>query len=564
MAEAPEQQAATGSTSALIRGFNELPPARKIGLMVAVALVIAIVIGSWIWLQAPDYRTLYSNLSERDGGAVIDSLQKLNVPYKMSDNGTITVPSNMVYETRLKLASQGLPKGGAAGFDLMDNMKLGATQFQENVTYQRALEGEITRTIEAISSVQGARVHLAIPKETVFVREQQKPSASILVNLYPGRSLDKAQVEGIVYLVASSVPDMPPANVTIVDQNSNLLTANKKENTLGLDSSQLEYLHAVEQTYIRRITDILEPITGPNNLRAQVTADLDFAQTEQTAETYKPNPTPEQSSVRSRQTSETQSDTGANASGVPGAMSNQPPGAASAPINAPNRPAGSAAGANGANAAPQTTGGSTHKESTTNYELDKTISHVRNPVGSIKRLSVAVVVNNRSEKDKKGKSVTRPLTKDEMTQIYNLAREAMGFNQTRGDTLNVVNASFNISEEEVASPPLWKDPSMVSLAKDLVKYLIVAGLLMYLLMGIIRPTLRDLQQAGEAEERAEREAEFGERGGLEDAAEGVGDVVNIGGKRAHTYEDDLHMVKELSKDDPKLVANVLKDWVTKV
>jgi len=556
MAEALEQQPQQ-PTSALVRGFNELAPARKVGLMVAVALVIAIIVGSWVWLQAPDYRTLYSNLSDRDGGAVIDSLQKLNIPYKMAEGGgAIMVPSNMVYETRLKLASQGLPKGGAVGFDLMDNMKLGVTQFQENVTYQRALEGEITRTIEAISSVQGARVHLAIPKETVFVREQQKPSASILVNLYPGRTLEKGQVDGIVHLVASSVPDMPPSNVTIVDQNSNLLTSNKKENTLGLDSSQLEYLHAVEQTYIRRIMDILEPITGPNNVRAQVTADLDFALTEQTAETYKPNPTPQQSAVRSSQTSETMSDGGANASGVPGALSNQPPGAATAPINAPNRPGNAAANA------PAATGGSTHKEATTNYELDKTISHVRNPVGSIKRLSVAVVVNNKAEKDKKGKLNSRPLTKDELTQIYNLAREAMGFNQNRGDTLNVVNASFNMGEEEVATPPIWKDPSMVALAKDLIKYLVVAGVILYLVMGMIRPALRDIAAAG----REEEEPELGEESMAEGGAGMEGDVVTLGaeGKRAHSYEDDMRMVKELAKDDPKMVANVVRDWVTKV
>lgn len=551
MAEAPGQ-----SLTALVRGFNDLPAGRKIGLMVALALVIAVIAGSWIWAQTPDYRILYSNLSDRDGGAVIDSLQKLNIPYKMAEGGgAIMVPSNLVYEARLKLASQGLPKGGAVGFELMDNMKLGVTQFQENVTYQRALEGEITRTIEAISSVQGARVHLAIPKESVFVREQQKPSASIMVNLYPGRTLDKSQVEGIVHLVASSVPDMPPTNVTIIDQDSNLLTSSSKQDVMGLDSSQLEYLHAVEQTYIRRIEDILLPITGPNNVRAQVTADLDFSVMEQTAETYKPNPTPQQSAVRSTQTSETQSDGGANAAGVPGALSNQPPGAATAPINAP---AGRAAG--GANAAANT-GGSTHKESTTNFELDKTISHVRNPVGSIKRLSVAVVVNNKGEKDKKGKVTYRPLTKDELSQIYNLAREAMGFNPTRGDTLNVVNASFSAGSEEAAeAAPIWKDPAMVALAKDLVKYLIIAGILMYLIMGIIRPALSELATAGRAEE-----PRFEGMGPLEEEAGTVGDVVSLGGaKRAHSYEEDMRMAKEMAKDDPKIVANVVKDWVSKV
>ncbi len=531
-----------------MRGFNDLPAARKMGLMVALAAVIAIVVGSWIWAQTPDYRILYGNLSDRDGGAVVESLQKLNIPFKMAEGGgAIMVPSGMVYEARLKLASQGLPKGGAVGFDLMDNMKLGATQFQETVAYQRALEGEITRTIEAISSVQGARVHLAIPKETVFVREQQKPSASILINLYPGRTLEKAQVEGIVHLVASSVPEMPPSNVTIIDQNSKLLTSANKQSAIGLDSSQLEYLHEVEQNYIRRIEDILLPITGPNNVRAQVTADLDFSVAEQTAETYKPNANPEQAAVRSSQTSETLGEGGASAAGVPGALSNQPPGAATAPINAPAGRTGAAG------AAASSAGGTLHKEATTNFELDKTISHVRNPVGAIKRLSVAVVVNNKGEKDKKGKVTSRALTKDELTQIYNLAREAMGFNQTRGDTLNVVNAPFSLAEEEaVEGAPIWKDPAMVALAKELVKYLTIAGILLYLVMGVIRPALSDLATASAA--KAE--------GGVE-ITHGEAEVVHLHAPKAPTLESDMERVKEAAKGDPKLIATVMKDWVSK-
>jgi len=313
---------ASGQTlTALIRGFNDLPSQRKLGVMVALAAVIALIAGSVMWAQTPDYRVLYGNLSDRDGGAVIESLQKQNIPFKTAEGGAIMVPSNMVYEARLKLASQGLPKGGSVGFELMDNQKFGISQFQENVNYQRALEGEITRTIETISAVQGARVHLAIPKPTVFVREEQKPSASVLVSLYVGRSLDKAQVGGIVHLVASSVPEMPPGNVTIIDQNGKMLTSGSgdKSSTLGLDSSQLEYLHEVEQSYAKRIEDILAPIMGVENIRAQVAADLDFSQTEQTAETYRPNATPDQSSIRSQQTTETLGEGVQNASGVPGA-----------------------------------------------------------------------------------------------------------------------------------------------------------------------------------------------------------------------------------------------------
>jgi flagellar M-ring protein FliF len=549
MAEASGQ-----SFSALMRGFNELPPQRKFGLMVAVAAVIAIIIGALMWAQAPDYRVLYGNLGDRDGGAVIESLQKQNIPYKMGEGGTILVPSAMVYEARLKLASEGLPKGGAVGFELMDNQKFGLTQFQENINYQRALEGEITRTITTISAVQGARVHLAIPKPTVFVRDQQKPSASVLVSLYPGRALDKAQVAGIVHLVASSVPEMPPGNVTVIDQNGNMLTQNgDKGAVLGLDSSQLEYLHQVEQSYTRRIESIISPITGPSNIRAQVTADLDFSFTEQTAETYKPNPTPEQSSIRSQQTSETASD-GQTAGGVPGALSNQPPGAATAPINA----AGGRAPATTATSAAVV--GPIHKESTTNYELDKTISHTKLPVGSVKRLSVAVVVNNKAIKDKKGKVTYQALSKEELAQVYNLAKEAMGFNQARGDTLNVVNAPFNLAEgEELASLPIWKDPAMQALAKEIVKYLVIAGLLMYLVLGVLKPMLTELSAMGDAKmARAEGPA-------MDEpftVAEGEGAVVTIG-RKTHSYEEDLQLVKDMAKQEPKIVANVVKDWVNK-
>lgn len=544
---------ASGQTlTALLRGFNELPPQRKLGLMVALAAVIALVVGSVMWAQTPEYRVLYGNLTDRDGGEVIAALQKQNIPFKTGEGGVILVPSSMVYEARLKLASQGLPKGGTVGFELLDNQKFGITQFQENVNYQRALEGEITRTISTIAAVQGARVHLAIPKPTVFVREQQKPSASVLVSLYPGRELDKAQVAGIVHLVASSVPDMPPSNVTVIDQNGNMLTSSSnKGSALGLDSSQLEYLREVEQSYVRRITDIISPIVGANNIRAQVTADLDFSFTEQTEETYKPNPTPEQSSIRSQQISETMGEGAQGAIGVPGALSNQPPGAATAPINAPGGRPGVAATAGG---------GTMHKESTTNYELDKTISHIKRPMGSIKRLSVAVVVNNKGTRDKKGKVSYRALTKDELTQIYNLAREAMGFNQARGDTLNVVNAPFNLEEsEEVPALPVWKDPAMQSLAKEVIKYLVIAGLMMYLVLGVLKPMVQELAAIG-ATVAARREEEQSPRA---DAAAGeMGEVVHLA-KRPHSYEEDLSMVKELAKQDPKIMANVVKDWVNR-
>lgn len=528
---------------ALMEGFNELEPRRKVALMVALAAVFAVIIGSVLWAQTPDYRTLYNGLSEKDGGAVIESLQKQNIPYKMTEGGSIAVPSHMLYEARLKLAAQGLPKGGTVGFELLDNQKFGISQFQENINYQRALEGELTRTIETLSTVQGARVHLAIPKPTVFVREEQKPSASILVNLYAGHELDKEQIAGIVHLVARSVPEMIPANVSIIDQNGKMLTSGRDQTSpTGLDASQLEYLLEVEHGYERRIEDILVPLMGPENVRAQVTADLDFSLVDQTAETYRPNTTPDQSSIRSQQTLET-NDQNPQPSGVPGALSNQPPGAASAPINAPSATGTSSAA---------TSGGSQHKESTVNYELDKTVSHTRKQVGNVKRLSVAVVVNNKFSKDKKGKLVNRPLTKDELTQVYNLAKEAMGFSLARGDTLNVVNAPFTLGTSEPEPLPLWKDLAIQSMAKDILKYMLISALIFYIVFGVMRPLIQQIIRAGVEKRAAERQAAEEEKQRAH---------LQMVSKTAPRFEDEVAAVKDLARTEPKMVASVVKDWV---
>ncbi|MFA7316854.1 MAG: flagellar basal-body MS-ring/collar protein FliF [Sulfuricella sp.] len=533
-------------------GLGHLSNQQKLGLMFAVAAIIALLSGSWMWSQTPDYRVLYSNLSDRDGGTIISSLQQMNIPYKMAEGGgAILVPSNQVYEVRLRLASQGLPKGSVVGFELMDGQKLGMSEFQERVNYQRALEGEITRSIQSLSAVQGARVHLAIPRPSVFIREQQKPSASVLLSLYPGRNLDTAQVSGIAHLISSSVPDLPVKNVTVVDQNGNLLTgagdgagAGKYA---GLDPTQLDYLHQVEQSYVKRIESILMPILGLGNVKAQVAADLDFAMVEQTAETYKPNPVPNEAAIRSQQMSETNGDAGRPASGVPGALSNQPPGAASAPITAAAAPgAGGAAGAAAG-------GANVHKESTVNFEVDKTIQHVRQPVGSVKRLSVAVVVNHRKD----GKGINKPLTPAELSQVQNLVKETMGFNQNRGDTLNVVNAAFTESEAgEIPAIPLWKEPGNMALVKEIGKNLLIAALLFYLVFGVIRPILRDLarphervgEHAGVTGEEGEAAAEISPEGATKAA-------------RAAGYEENLEAAKELAKQDPRVVASVVKDWV---
>ena len=364
----------------LREAFNRLDAKQKLGMMVAVAAIIAIIIGTVLWSQQPEWKVLFSNIGEKDGGAIVAALEQQNIPHRMSDSGSIMIQANRVHEVRLKLASQGLPRGGMVGFELMENQKFGISQFAEQVNYQRGLEGELARTIMSIGAVQSARVHLAIPKPSVFVREEQKPTASVMLNLYPGRTLDAAQIAGISHLVSSSVPQLNSSNVTVLDQSGAMLSQLKNKLTeAGLDPTQIKYVREIEGSIVRRIEEILKPVLGPDNFKVQVAADIDFSQSEQTAETYRPNGTPENAVIRSTQTNES-ANVNQTAGGVPGALTNQPPVPATAPLttpptgNAPGRPARAGDGQGQVDAAgvtaPLNTLGqpiSTTKNATTNY-----------------------------------------------------------------------------------------------------------------------------------------------------------------------------------------------------
>jgi flagellar M-ring protein FliF len=515
---------------------------QQIGLMLTVAAMIAVVIAGYMWSQAPDYRVLYGNLADRDGGAVIAALQQMNVPYKFADGGALMVPSNQIHEMRLRLAAQGLPKGGPAGFELMESQKFGTSQFAEQINYQRALEGELARTIQALSAVQGARVHLAISKQSAFLREQAKPSASVMLNLYPGRTLDATQVSAIVHLVSNSVPDLQSKNVTLVDQNGNLLSSDQSKTAHGLDPSQLKYRQDIEQSYIARIEAIIAPLTGPNNVRAQVTAELDFSENEHAEEIYKPNQTPDAAAIRSQQTSEMSAAGAAGAGGVPGALSNQPPVPATAPITTPAAPTAAATTAATANAAPL------RKDATTNYEVDKTIRHTRQEIGRIKRLAVAVVVNHRAKTSAAGKTTFAPLTEAEITQINNLVKEVMGYDKERGDTLSVLNSPFSVPEKEkVVEIPLWKQPENIELAKMIGKNILIAAILLFAVLKVLRPLLKSYADSAAAAAAAEPAPQY---------AAGHGAPPQLS-----SYDQHLDQAKQIARGDPKVVANVVKEWV---
>ncbi|MCC4115907.1 flagellar M-ring protein FliF [Aromatoleum toluclasticum] len=524
-----------------LQRLNELSQRQKLAAGTAVAIAIAMLVGVWLWSRTPDYAVLFSNFEERDGGAIVAALQQQNVPYKFSPGGNaILIPSGQVHDVRLRLAAQGLPKGGLVGFELMENQKLGVSQFHEQVNFQRALEGELARTIQAIASVASARVHLAIPKQSGFLRDEQTPTASVMVNLHPGRTMDSTQVAGIVHLVASSVPQLANDRVSVIDQNGTLLT-NRPDplRNAGLDATQLNYVREVEAGYIRRIETILTPIVGQDNFKAQVTADVDFNQVEATAETFKPNPSPDQA-IRSQQINE-QGMREPAAQGVPGALSNQPPVPATAPITSPSVAAG---GTPGGAATPFG-----NRAATINYELDRTIQHTKQALGQVKRLSVAVVVNHRNETLPNGESRPGALSDEEMARITSLVREAMGFSPTRGDSLNVSSAPFAAGRaESQAQLPVWKDPEMVDLGKEALKYVVILVALAVVYFGVVRPLLRTVAPPPPPAPAPEAEDE-----------DAVVSLSHTG--PANTFEDKLARAKELAISDPRVVANLIKEWM---
>lgn len=523
----------------------------KIPLMVASAAAIAVIVALVLWAKSPDYRPLFSNLSDQDGGAIVTQLTQMNVPYRFADNGSaIEVPADKVHELRLRLAQQGLPKGGAVGFELLDQEKFGISQFSEQVNYQRALEGELSRTIETLGPVKSARVHLAMPKPSLFVREQKSPSASVTVNLEPGRALDEGQISAVVHLVSSSVAGLPPGNVTLVDQSGHLLTQSNT-NARDLNDAQLKYAADVEGRIQRRIEAILGPIVGNSNVHAQVTAQIDFDNKEQTEEQYRPNGEASQAVLRSRQVNESEQIGSPNAGGVPGALSNSPAPAPTAPIVAPaanQTPQASRESSNGPR--------NTQRNETSNYEVDRTIRHTKRNVGDVQRLSVAVVVNYQTLPD--GKPL--PLTPDQMKQIDALTREAMGFSTQRGDTLNVVNSPFTRAEESGNELPFWQQQAFIDQIMSLGRWLIVALVAWILWRKAIRPQLTRRQQESQAVAEQAR--------AIQETQEAVEVHLSkdeqLQQRRSHQRlgaEVMSQRIREMSDNDPRVVALVIRQWM---
>jgi flagellar M-ring protein FliF len=543
------------------------------GLLIALAATVAVVAALVLWAGAPEYRVLFSNLTEADGGAIITELDARGIPYKFSQGGqALMVPGDQVHNLRLQLAQQGLPRGGNIGFELMENQAFGISQFAEKINFQRALEGELSRSIESMAPVEKARVHLAMAQESVFVREREPAKASVVLTLYGGRVLSKAQVDAVRHLVASSVQELAPDQVTVVDQRGRMLS--EEEPPDGPSGTQLVYQNEIEGTLRRRIENILMPIFGRDRVRAQVSAQVDFAQREETAERYAPNQPPNEASVRSRQSNVSYSGEDDLVGGIPGALSNTPPGVAASPIDLPPPEDGQQADADtdadadgGDGQEPDSPFAGTktlERDDVINYEVDRSVTHVRHQHGVVRRVSAAVVVDYRHERDANGDWQQVPLSDEELAQVERLARQAMGFSEERGDSIEVVNSPF--TQHDMDAMVWWKDPDLLEMAAMLGRPLFVLFVLLLLYLLILRPFIKHYTRPPEPAE-PQVSATIGD----DDTEEGEGedsDAVVYEKKRrrdkAQSYREKLGDLREKAMSDPRMVALIVRNWLRNV
>ncbi|CDI02604.1 MAG: flagellar basal-body MS-ring/collar protein FliF [Candidatus Competibacter denitrificans] len=562
---------------AALAKFRRPGPA-QIGILAGLAALLALMVAGALWLNTPTYDALYRGLAEADAGQIMEALQKAAIPFKIDPrSGALLVPADQVHQARLKLAGQGLPRGTVNGLEALEQKNsFGVSQFMETARYQHALEGELARSVMTIGSVEAARIHLAFPKETVFARQQQPPTASVLVRLHPGRTLDAGQVAAIVHLIASSVPKLSPDKVSVIDQAGNLLTRPEREDGSNLNLDQLEYTRRLEERYARRVEDLLAPLWGAGRVRAQVALDLDFTASEETAERYEPRQEPRP--VRSEQLLE-ETQPRPQAAGIPGALSNQPPGVATAPETTAANPANPAQAPQtpatpGTTAPPQSASNTvatpTRKETTRNYELDKRVTHSRAVPGRLVRVSAAVVVDDRTTLEA-GQPVRKPLSAEEIERITALVKQAVGFNAERGDSVNVLNAAFAPAGADEPPLPMWQQPWFL----ELVKWGVVGVLSLAVLVLVVRPLLRralatpaTAQRALEANETptALPAPEEGVEGLLEDQVHIGGIMENtrpksLTGPSAEQLEERMELARSLVAEDPKRAVQVIRGWL---
>ncbi|WP_086932500.1 flagellar basal-body MS-ring/collar protein FliF [Agarilytica rhodophyticola] len=549
----------TGNSDDVLEGFNSLNIFRQAGLMIGLAASVACGIAVAFWSLGEDYKPLYGSLERLDSSEVGRVLDFNDIPYKIDGaTGAMLVPVDSVHKARILLAENGIQGDTSFGLEMLDQeQQLGTSQFIESMRYRRGLEGELARTISSINSVRSARVHLAVPKRSVFVRDGRKPSASVFLDLYPGRPIKPKQVRGIANLVASSIPELEIENVTVVDQKGNLMSVAAEDERLAIAAQHLDYTRKIEDDIILRIRRLLTPILGDGNFKTEVAADIDFTEIEQTEESFNPD----LPAVRSENKVDEQQVGAAGVGGVPGALANQPP----ADGNAPEV----AGGGDGAGEGGQPS--RTRSQSTTNYELDRTVSYTRFEKGRIRRMTVAVVVDDKAIINaESGEAEKIRWTEDELERLAILVRDAVGFSAVRGDSVNVLNESFfdlpDLSDLD-ANVPIWESEAFRAALKPLAGALVIIALL----MGLVRPVLKTLAGSGaqSKEEQERKEMEALQASGIDSFDSLSDETVTLSGGDAlglpspeESYEQQLNAVKGLVAEDAGRVAQVLKRWIS--
>ncbi|MFT0516882.1 flagellar basal-body MS-ring/collar protein FliF [Pseudomonas faucium] len=562
---------------AFLENISQMPMLRQVGLLVGLAASVAIGFAVVLWSQQPDYRPLYGSLAGMDTKQVMDTLAAADIPYNVEPNsGALLVKADDLSRARLKLAAAGVAlSDGNVGFELLDKEQgLGTSQFMEATRYRRSLEGELARTVSSLNNVKAARVHLAIPKSSVFVRDERKPSASVLVELYPGRSLEAGQVMAIVNLVATSVPELDKSQVTVVDQKGNLLSEQLQDTALTMAGKQYDYSRRMEGMLTQRVHNILQPVLGNDRYKAEVSADLDFSAVESTSEQFNPD----QPALRSEQSVNEQRASSQGPQGVPGALSNQPPGPASAPQTTAGAPGAAAAiqpgqplvDANGQQVMDPATGqpmlapypSDKRQQTTKNFELDRSISHTRQQQGRLTRLSVAVVVDDQVKVDANGETTRAPWGAEDLARFTRLVQDAVGFDASRGDSVTVMNVPFAADRGEViADIAFYQQPWFW----DIVKQVLGVLFILVLVFGVLRPVLNNITGGGK-HAATDSDMELGGMIGLD--GELANDRVSLGGPTSillpspsEGYEAQLNAIKGLVAEDPGRVAQVVKEWI---
>ncbi|MEZ5563341.1 MAG: flagellar basal-body MS-ring/collar protein FliF [Gammaproteobacteria bacterium] len=525
--------------------LTRLPGMRQLLILIGLAASISIGVTAAFWMSNPGYTVLFSNVSDKEASEIVNALTSAGIPYKLDNrSGAVTVPGEQVHAARLKLAEQGLPKSSGFGLEIMEGgSSFSTSQFMENARYQHALETELARTISSLQPVQSARVHLAVPKSTVFLGKKQAPGASVLLQLYGGRSVTDAQVSAIVHLVASSIPELEAGKVTVVDQTGRLLNSPEDGTELGLSTRQLDYVHRIEESYVKRVENLLIPMLGAGRVRTTVTADVDFTQREETQELYDP-----ETVVRSEQVAEERARGAGLLGGIPGALSNQPPAPVAAATVAAN-PAvpADAANAQAAAAAPAQPDNESIRR-TRNFEMDRTLSHIKQPFGGIQRLSVAVLVAEKTVTDEEGNVSSEKLDEQELEALTKLVRDAVGYDEKRGDTVSVSSMAFYQAADtaaEAEEPGFLQNPAVQSYGKQA----LAAILVLVVAVVLVKPLLRALAAGAPA------------ASGGQAALAGPGGNYVADVRTPLSYDDKVSVARQLADKNPERVAQIVRAWV---